>query len=240
MCGRYTLKATAEDLTQRFDVPIAEANQFEKPRFNVAPGQFNPVITNDGSNHLELMKWGLVPSWSKEPKMAFSTINARSETLLEKPTYRKPFRTQRCLIPATGFYEWHESESNVKRPPKTPYYFYLKDGKEEDVIFSFAGLYDIWRNKEGEELRSYTLVNTAANSLMERIHPRMPVILPREAEKIWLDPDIKDETTLYQLLTPYSADMMEMYQISTAVNTVSNDNAGLIAPVEPTIIRTLF
>jgi putative SOS response-associated peptidase YedK len=236
MCGRYSLQAKPEDLAQRFNVPLEQTNMWTKPRYNVAPGQFNPVIVNDANNRLEFMKWGLVPSWSKEPKMSFSTINARSETLLDKPTYRKPFRTQRCLVPATGFYEWYEPESNVKRPPKTPYYFHLK----EDTIFTFAGLYDIWRNKEGEELKSYTVVNTAANELMQKIHPRMPVILPKEAEKLWLDPDIKDEATLYKLLSPFSADMMDMYQISTAVNSVSNDNPNLITPVEPVKARTLF
>jgi putative SOS response-associated peptidase YedK len=242
MCGRYVLKATGQELVTRYDVPGDQAQMFEKPRFNVAPGQFNPVITNDGKNRLELMKWGLIPSWSKEPKMNFSTINARSETLLEKPTYRKPFRTQRCLIPATGFYEWYEPESNVKRPPKTPYYFYLHDGKNknEETLFSFAGLYDVWRDKEGEELKSYTIVNTAANSLMAKVHPRMPIILPREAEKIWLDPAVKDDETLLKLLQPYSADLMEMYQISTEVNKVNNDSPNLILPVAPTPMQASF
>ena len=221
MCGRYGFSARdAREVATRFDAVNLLPDY--QPRFNIAPGQMNPVVTRHSPNQLERMFWGLIPSFAKDDKAKYRTINARAEGIESKPTYRKPFRFQPCLVPATGFYEWDK-----KRKPSQPYYFQLKD----ESIFAFAGLYDVWRDpRDGADVRSYTIITTQANDLVGRIHPRMPVILRREDEEEWLNPDITDPERLLPLLVPYPENAMQAMRVSPAVNTPTRDDATLIQP----------
>lgn len=213
MCGRFTV-TKVNDIQTRFGV--GEAKTLPGPRYNVAPSQVMPVVLADkeGVNHLDFMKWGLVPFWSKEPKAAYSTINARAEGIEDKPTYRKPIRSQRCIIPADGFYEWQKT-GNGKRP----FFIHLISSE----LFGFAGLYDIYSDKDGEELKTFTIITTEANELVEPIHNRMPVILPHEYEAEWLDPELTDPIQVTRLLKPYPAHLMEVYPVSRQVNSPHND-----------------
>ena len=163
------------------------------PRFNAAPTQTLPVIVRQSPNHLALMRWGLVPSWAKDASIGSRMINARVETVAEKPAYGRLLRRQRCLVPASGFYEWKREGRR-----RTPFYFHLRD----DAPFAFAGLWDVWTNPEGRgEVHSYTIVTCPANAVVAPVHDRMPVMLEREAEETWLDPDIDDPETLLPLST---------------------------------------
>jgi putative SOS response-associated peptidase YedK len=261
MCGRYDLDVTALELAARFGLQLREALRDGsagvtagaavgwRPRYNIAPGQRNPVVVRDGSGHnqLELMQWGLVPAWSREAKVAYSTINARAETVASKPTFRKPLATQRCLVPATGYYEWVEGAQsmqgakagtanvNLASKVKQPYRIVLRsesEGKDEvDGIFAFAGLYDIWQGPGGEELQTYAIVTTRANDALSAIHSRMPVILPSDVEGAWLDQDYKDTEKLISLLQPYREEGMTAYPVSRLVNSPANDRRELIEPM---------
>ncbi len=172
MCGRYTLSRT-EEIRERFGIQTADIEP--KPRFNVCPEQTMPVIVSEEPAHLLPMQWGLVPSWSKEPKNI--SINARIEGILSKPSFRQPIRFGRCLIPACGFYEWKKEVRG-----KVPHHIRRKDGG----LFAFAGLYDTWKAADGIDLRSFAILTTASTSFMAQIHNRMPVILTAEQETAWL------------------------------------------------------
>jgi putative SOS response-associated peptidase YedK len=242
MCGRYDLNATALELAARFAAKLAaesatgdaatglaaDTSVGWRSRYNIAPQQSNPVVVRHlgGHNELELMQWGLVPSWSREPKLPYSTINARAETITSKPTFRKPLATQRCLVPATGYFEWVQGAQQGKQP----YRIRLRDEEMEgaDSIFAFAGLYDIWHGPGGQELRTYTIVTTEANEALRAIHSRMPVILPRDAEAYWLDPNNTDTAALVSLLRPYPEALTTAYPVSTLVNKPTNDRPELI------------
>jgi putative SOS response-associated peptidase YedK len=227
MCGRYGFSVKdAKDLYERFDV-YNELHDL-KSRYNIAPGQMNPAITRHSPNQIQNMFWGLIPFWAKDDSFRFKTINARVEGLDTKPVYKKPFRFQRCLIPATFFYEWDKTPKLInKSNPSVPYVFKLKN----DSLFAFAGLYDIWKDKKsGEEITSYTIITTKANETVGKVHPRMPVILKREHEDDWLNPDITEPEHLYPLLNTYPGDDMESYQVSRAVNIPTNDSEILIQP----------
>lgn len=231
MCGRYTLKVDTKQVAQRFHVPPTNVSVEVAPHYNIAPSQMNPVVlTNDEGNTLELMQWGLVPFWSKEAKAGYSTINARVESVATSSTYRRPFRSQRCLVPATGFYEWQTLGNVAKGEKKQPFYFELGDG-QEGALFAFAGLYDIWRGPDGQELKSYTIITTSGNAVVGEIHDRMPVILPREVEQRWLDPQLEDSDELLKLLQPYPAAQMLGFPVSKAVNSPNNDSRELIMPL---------
>ncbi len=220
MCGRYTL-THPEQIKEQYNIVEHEYNI--APNYNAAPTQIMPIIHNDGKDkHLELMKWGLIPSWSKEPVMKFSTINARAEGLEDKPTYRASFKRRRCLVPADGFYEWKKTDDG-----KQPYYIKLKNSD----LFSFAGLWDSWHSPDGSKLHTYTIVTTTPNELMKEIHDRMPVILERQHEEAWLNPDIEDPITLHSFLKPYNATKMEAFPVSKSVNNVKNNQADLIGPI---------
>jgi putative SOS response-associated peptidase YedK len=218
MCGRFTL-TNPERLPKRFNLQQPELPL--TPRFNVAPTQTLPVVLREGSedNRLEWFKWGLIPFWSKEPKSGYSTINARAEGIADKPAYRKPIRSQRCLVPADGFYEWQKTGTG-----KQPFFIHLKNSD----LFGFAGLYDIYRDKDGQELKTFTIITTTANDLVEPIHNRMPVILSPKDEAEWLDPTITDPFQVTRLLQPYPAELMELYPVSKKVNTVGNDIPELL------------
>jgi len=218
MCGRYQLVPT-ENIAARFDAPPEQLPLL--PRSNVAPGQSMPVVMRDNANRLMLMRWGLIPSWSKQPRVPFSTINARAESLAKSPVFRGPFKRGRCLVPASGFYEWQRTPQG-----KQPYCFRLAGGE----LFAFAGLYDIWRDAAGNELWSYTIITTTPNELVAPVHRRMPVILRREDEQVWLDA-AAPSARLRSLLAPYAADAMEAFAVSQALNNPANEMASLVRPL---------
>jgi putative SOS response-associated peptidase YedK len=217
MCGRYSIVPT-ENIAARFDVQQEQLSL--QPRYNVAPSQSLPVVVRNSPNRLVEMQWGLIPSWSKEPRAQFSTINARAETIAKSPVFRGPFKTRRCLVPASGFYEWQRTSNG-----KQPFCIRLKD----DDLFAFAGLYDIWRDADGNELYSYTIVTTAPNELVAPIHNRMPVILQRDDEDVWLDGEATPGR-LASLLVAYPAAGMQAYPVSRAVNNPANEGAELMQP----------
>ena len=206
-------------MTQRFNVaPVVEGLQL---RFNVAPTQTMPVIVRHSPNSVELMRWGLIPRWAKDPSPGLRTINARAETVAEKRTYKRPLQSQRCLVPASGFYEWLRTADG-----KIPHWIYLPD----EPLFAFAGLWDAWTSPEGNEVRSYTIITCEANAFMAPIHHRMPVILTREAEEDWLNPDLVEPERLLPLLRPYRGEMAA-HPVSRAVNNPRNDYPDLVRPV---------
>ena len=218
MCGRYSLVST-ENIAARFDIQQQQLTL--SPRYNVAPSQSMPVVVRNSPNRLVEMQWGLTPSWSKEPRAQFSTINARAETITKSPVFRGPFKSRRCLVPASGFYEWQRTERG-----KQPFCIRLKD----EELFAFAGLYDVWHDADGNELHSYTVITTVPNELVASIHNRMPVILRQEDEDSWLDKEA-DPTQLLALLKAYPADKMEAYPVSRAVNSPANEGAELMQPI---------
>lgn len=219
MCGRYVLAETRA-LAERFSV-VGELPSIT-PRYNVAPTQTMPVIVKHSPNRLVLMRWGLIPSWSKEVKTEQVLINARAETLAQKRTFRQLLSSQRCLVPASGFYEWQQTVAG-----KVPHYISLKD----EPLFAFAGLYDHWTDPQGTEVLSYTVITTAPNALMAPIHNRMPVILRKDEEEAWLNPDETEADRLLPLLRPYPPELMEAVPVSRAVNNVRNDGPALRQPV---------
>jgi putative SOS response-associated peptidase YedK len=214
MCGRYTQTQELETLQDRFEFEPTDI--VLKPRYNAAPGQDLPVVVEEGSRILKLMRWGLVPSWAKEMAIGYKMINARAETLKQKPSFRKSFERRRCLVLADGFYEWRKANGGRS---KTPLRFVLKNRKP----FALAGLWDTWQKPDGEVLQSFTIITTESNDLIRPVHDRMAVILRREDEDIWLDSNLRDVDKLTSLLTPYASDEMEGYEVSTLVNSPKND-----------------
>lgn len=221
MCGRYTQTLSSNELSKRFGADYAFNLE---PSFNIAPSQLVCVVVKDNIKLLKLMKWGLIPFWSKEPSIGNKLINARAETILEKPSFRNSFKSKRCLIPADSFYEWSLQEGAKK---KTPYRFVVKDQR----TFCFAGLWDSWKDPEGKIIESVTVITTQPNELLRRFHDRMPVILPFEAEDLWLSSENQDLEKLYGLLKPYPANLMDVYQISDRVNSPRNNDKECILPV---------
>ncbi|GIQ69206.1 putative SOS response-associated peptidase YoqW [Xylanibacillus composti] len=203
---------------------IDQANVPEHvPRYNVAPGQLIPAIVHDGTkNRLGELKWGLVPNWAQDAKGGFKMINARAETVREKPAFRASFQRKRCIIPADGFYEWKETKDRRKQPMR----IVLRDRS----LFAMAGLYDTWMAPDGSKLSTCTIITTAPNALMRDIHDRMPVILRREDEALWLDRRESNEDRLLALLQPYPADEMEAYPVSPKVGSVKNDDPDCAEP----------
>lgn len=222
MCGRFTLTVDPADLQEI--VPGLVITDRYSPRYNIAPTQPVAVIVNDPQPKLYYFIWGLIPSWSKDPQIGSQLINARAETLTEKPAYRNAFRQRRCLIPADGFYEWRTIPGERI---KTPYYVHMKDGQP----FAFAGLWEIWRKLEGSEVRSCTIVTTEPNDLIRPIHNRMPVILSPEHYATWLNPQYANLENLRSLLIPYPHDTLEAYPVSRLVNSPENDKPECIRPV---------
>lgn len=219
MCGRYTITVTLEELMTRYFIGDPSFDHYA-PKFNAAPMQYIPAVIHDGRhNKLGALRWGLLPAWSREDKNAARLINARSESLLEKASFKGLVASRRCIIPADGFYDWQ-----VREDGKHPLRITLRDGQ----LFSMAGLYDIWADPSGKRIATCTIITTAANSLMEEIHDRMPVILSPEAEAQWLDRSNRDIPSLMKLLQPYDAGQMLAYPVSAAVGNVRNDYRELI------------
>jgi putative SOS response-associated peptidase YedK len=218
MCGRYTLTVTSEQLIARYDVE--EWNHPYTPRYNIAPGQFITAVIYDGEkNRLGELKWGLVPNWARDASIGYKMINARSETLLEKPAFRNLVNRKRCLIPADGFYEWKRA-GDKKQP--------MRIMMKNQEIFSFAGLYDTWVSPAGEKISTCTIITTTPNRLMADIHNRMPVILRRENEAMWLDRSNQNTVELLSLLQSYSSEEMTAYPVPAIVGNVKNDSPECI------------
>jgi len=222
MCGRFTLTIDPTHLQEAF--PWAVILDDLTPRYNVAPSQLVAVIPNTSDNTLSLYKWGLIPSWSKDPSIGDRMINARAESLAEKPSFRNAYRRRRCLILTDGFYEWKQSPGMKS---KQPIYIRLID----DRPFAFAGLWEIWKSPEGPEVRSCTIITTQPNSLLESIHNRMPVILPPNAYSSWLAPEDRQPAQLNDLLIPYPSSEMITFPVSRMVNSPQVDTPDLIKPV---------
>ncbi|MCL4250260.1 MAG: SOS response-associated peptidase [Anaerolineae bacterium] len=220
MCGRFVLAVNPEQLTLEFG--LERAPEFAA-NYNVAPTQNVLAVTNEQPDTAVELRWGLVPSWAKDLSIGAKMINARAETISEKPAFRTAFKRRRCLIPANGFYEWHKNEDGTK----TPMYIHLDDRD----IFAFAGLWEVHRSDEGEVLRTCTIITTNANIFMESIHDRMPVILHREDYATWLTPGEADPGMLKSLLLPYDEAAMAAYPVSKAVNRAGYSSPELIQPL---------
>ena len=221
MCGRYTQSKSAEIIAKAFQIDNVSDI---KPRYNIAPTQSVLTVLQPSASanrQGKILHWGLIPSWAKDRKMASKLINARAETVAEKPAFRSAFRKRRCLVVADGFYEWQPQENKKQ---KQPFYFRLSDGEP----FAFAGLWEHWQDATGEEIESCTVLTTEANDLMRPIHNRMPVILEPANYELWLDPEAIKPELLQPLLHPYPAEEMTAYPVSTAVNKPVNDSAECI------------
>ena len=219
MCGRFTLRKEEAILVEYYGIDNEETEQEAEPQYNIAPQQLVQAVTAD--KRLIRLKWGLIPSWAKDPKIANNLINARAETLQEKPSFRTALAKRRCLIPADGWYEWKKAAAG-----KQPYYFHRRD----DALFSFAGLWETWRSPEAETINTCTIITTEPNELTANYHHRMPAILKRSDEKLWLEATAR-VPDLVQLLGPYPADELEIYPVSKSVNSPGRDEATLVERV---------
>jgi len=221
MCGRYTQSKSAEMIAKAFQIDNVSDI---KPRYNIAPTQSVLTVLQPSASanrQGKMLHWGLIPSWAKDRKMASKLINARAETVAEKPAFRSAFRKRRCLVVADGFYEWQQQENKKQ---KQPFYFRLSDGEP----FAFAGLWEHWQDATGEEIESCTVLTTEANDLMRPIHNRMPVILEPKNYDLWLDSEATKLELLQPLLHPYPTEEMTAYPVSTVVNKPVNDSAECI------------
>ena len=216
MCGRYRLTAKERYLRDHFGL---DEDPAWAPRWNIAPTQtVAPIRQNpgEGKRSFCMLRWGLIPYWAKDASIAFKTINAMSETASEKPAFRDAIRRRRCLIPADSFYEWRRIGAREKQP----YNFGMSDGP----LFAFAGLWDSWRDTNGDVVETCTILTTKPNSLVESVHDRMPVILPQDIYDLWLDPRVTNPAAVANCLKPYEAELMRKYPVSTRVNRPENDD----------------
>ena len=221
MCGRYLITSSPEAIRNLFRYP--EEPDFP-PRYNIAPTQPVPIVRlHQGKRQFALVRWGLLPSWVKDPKKFTLLINARDESLSDKPAFRAAIKRRRCLVPADGFYEW-KATGGPKYGAKQPYYVRAKSGKP----IAFAGLWETWIGPNGEEMETAAIVTTRANRTLAPIHDRMPVIVPPEAFDLWLDCANVDAETAAALIAPASDDLLEAYEVSTEVNRTANDNEKLV------------
>ena len=222
MCGRFSLNADPTEL-QRL-IPDLIVDQDLVARYNIAPSQAVAVVLNQTIRQLSYVQWGLVPHWAADAKIGNKMINARAETVHEKPSFRSAFKSKRCLILADGFYEW---QSPPDKGSKIPVYFRMSDGKP----FAFAGLWESWQGGGSEPLHSCCIITTNANELVSTAHHRMPVILPPAHFDLWLQPGMVDAGELQSMLTPYPTELMQAHEVSTQVNNVRNDGADLVLPL---------
>ena len=227
MCGRYTLTMTPEEMKRLFR--YLETPNFP-PRYNVAPTQPSPIVRTDhGERHFVLVRWGLIPGWVKDPASFTLLINARSETAAEKPAFRSAMKYRRCLVPASGFYEWRRVGKE-----KQPFYIRPRDGG----IVGFAGLWEGWMGADGSEVDTAAILTTSANRLMAPIHDRMPVVIPPSEFDRWLDVDGRRPADVADLLRPAPEDLFEAIPISSRVNAVRNDDPAVLEPLsEPLVVE---
>jgi putative SOS response-associated peptidase YedK len=220
MCGRFTLEPT-EAFYERFQI----TNRLTAlvPRYNIAPGQLVPVLVAEHPRRVTLMRWGLIPHWAKDAKAAYKMINARLETLTQRPAYRHLLAANRCLVPASGFYEW-----KAEGRGKTPYYIHPAAGS----FVGFAGLYDTWTDATGEEIPTCTIITREADDFMARLHNRMPVVLAQEDENAWLDPQLAAPSQVLEILSRSAGVPLAAYPVSRRVNKASVEGKALIERVE--------
>jgi putative SOS response-associated peptidase YedK len=222
MCGRYAVTSAPEAIRTLFG--YAEQPNFP-PRYNIAPTQPIGIVRQvEGKRQFALVRWGLLPSWVKDPRSFSLLVNARGESLADKPAFKAAMKYRRCLVPADGFYEW---KAIGKR--KQPYYVRARSGQP----LAFAGLWETWTGPNGEEMETAAIVTTRANSTLAGIHGRMPVVVPPEAFNLWLDSVNVDGETAASLVVPAAENLLEAYEVSTAVNRTANDNADLVARYAP-------
>ena len=226
MCGRSSLTKKEKEIEQRFGATFY-TDELERynplPNYNVAPTHYMPVITSDDKERINIFRWGLLPFWAKDKKIAYRMINARVETILEKNAYKRAVESRRCLVPMDGFYEW-------KREGKSKLPFRIITTDQE--IFSVAGIWEKWRSPEGEEICTYSIITKPPTSIMEGIHDRMPAILLPEQEKLWIDKDLSGNDAV-QLLIDYPPENMKAYRVSTKVNSVKENDKSLIEEIDP-------
>ncbi len=229
MCGRATLAKTPKQLEKRYQASAKFGDNSPIPNYNIAPTHWHPVITSDVPEGIQLFKWGLIPFWAKDTRIGSRLINARSETVLEKPAFRS-IHKKRCLVPLDGFYEWKKEGTN-----KIPYRIILP----KTDIFSVAGIWERWENPEKEIISTFTILTQAPNTLMRAIHDRMPAILYPEQERIWLDMDLSAREVL-QIIAPFPADLMKAYRVSNRVNKVRENDKDLLEEVPGELPNLLF
>lgn len=220
MCGRFDCHSDISVILKVFKIDHFSIEY--KPHYNIAPSQNIIVVKDSGQRELAQCRWGFIPSWSKDPSAGFKMINARAESVADKPAFKDAFRNQRCLVVADGFYEWVR-DGKVKQPV----YIRLKS----HMPVGFAGLYSVWRSPEGEDICTCTIITTDANELLRPIHDRMPVIIPKDKEDLWLDPKTIEKGKLLPFLTPYPSDEMEFYRVSPIMNKPEYDSPEVISPI---------
>jgi len=219
MCGRFALNATPQDLINAFGA--VSADDFPR-RYNIAPTAMIPVVRERDGRHVELMRWGLIPSWARDESIGAKMNNARAETVTEKPSFRNAFARRRAIVPASGYYEWKTGPGKSKQP----YYITLQSGE----MLAMAGLWEYWKSQDGREIISCCIITTTPNDLMATIHDRMPVILPKRAWADWLDPKNSKTADLQSLLVPSDTSIMQAWPVSREVNRGSAEGAALIEP----------
>lgn len=223
MCGRYVLKATLQDLQKKY-AAVPDGVFTVEPNYNVAPSLHMPVVAEmDGKRVLDKYRWGLVPFWADNINTGYSMINARSESLSKKKSFSKPFKSQRCVIPASGFYEWKRTDQG-----KTPFYIFQKRSE----LMNFAGLYEEWKPDDGEPVKSFTIITTSANKPVSELHDRMPAMLLDEEVNEWLDPANNDTAALQDLLRPWPDDDIDFYRVGKEVNNARNSGEQLLEPYQ--------
>ena len=220
MCGRFVQKSERKIITEEFYILEFLNDVFIS--YNIAPGQNAGVIINEGKNLYSQFKWGLVPSWSKDMKIGYKMINARAETVTQKPSFRSTFAARRCLVPVDGFYEWKKIGSN-----KVPYFIHSGTGRP----FSLGGLWEAWQDTEGKSLKTFTIITTEANKSLEDIHHRMPVIVPPDKRSLWLDGNVKQKGKLLDILEPYAGEEIIFHEVDRFVNSPKNNSPECIKEV---------
>ena len=220
MCGRFIQKAERKIIGEEFYIALFINDIITS--YNVAPGQNAGIIINRGDNVYVQHRWGLVPSWAKDQKIGNRMINARAETVAQKPSFKSAFKSRRCLVPVDGFYEWKRTDGY-----KLPYYIHHRSERP----FSLAGLWETWKSPEGSDLRTFTIITTDASSALRTLHDRMPVVIPPEKRPMWLD-SAADTQDLETLLVPYDSAELQFHQVSRMVNSPNNNSPQCIIPVE--------
>jgi len=231
MCGRSSLSKNEKELEKRFGATFYSDELFKYnplPNYNVAPSHFLPVITNEDISRFRPVRWGLIPSWAKDEKIGYKMINARIETLFEKSSFKQAVQKRRCIVPADGFYEWKKSKGPDGKIKKQPYLIKTTDQE----IFGMAAIWERWKNPEGQTLFSFSIITQPPNELMQDIHNRMPAILTKDQEALWLSDDVSPEA-LVDMIQPYPSEDMKAYLVSPKVGNVRNNSADLIEEHRP-------
>lgn len=226
MCGRYVLKSSPQRLREVFGIegPDTAHSETWRPRYNLAPQQDAPVVRClEGQRRLDLLRWGLLPAWAKDPALGNRLINARSETVADKPAFRSAFKSRRCIVPADGFYEWQQQPAG-----KQPFYIHRQDGE----LLAMGGLWEQWTSPSGEQVPTFSILTMAANAWMQPLHERMPVILEGDALDAWLDPATQP-SQLQALFRPLPLDVLTAYPVTRAMGNVRHDRPDNLDPLPP-------